>query len=58
VEARLRETLDAVGLADGATLPCLLHLLGQAEAGPSLAASAPETIRARAFDALRESCSG
>lgn len=53
VAAKLRESLDAVGLGSEPVLPYFLRLLGLRQGAEPLDAMEPQAIKAQTFDAMR-----
>ncbi len=54
--SKIGEAIVEVGMSVEDALPYLLHLVGLKEGSARLEALAPETIKARTFDALRQLC--
>src|SRR5262249_25031404 len=52
--AKVRATILQLDMDEGSALPYLLHLLGLKETTGPLEALAPETIRTRTFETLRQ----
>ncbi len=51
---KVTSTLGALGMEDGESVPCLLHLLEIKEGAAAVAELDPETIKARTLDVLRQ----